>query len=478
MNPRVPLRSRSTAPSVGRHMARILVMMLPGLMLLVACFRYTGKPNLTLWLGAAFQVLVCILSFLSRQNYRQPLGPSVITLYVIALGWLWLGTSNLEDWYLYLAQAVLLMVPLIFFAFYLLADSGASALRRARLLAHRLAHRKDWPADLFACRLLPEVKALREAVKSDATPALELLDNPRHEVRVAALAALEFRKDWKPGQAESVLRIAQGAAEPAVRAAAVFALGNVDSQTLIEPLADFFRDGSPQVRAAAREALLWDAETRWKWIQHAIHHSLADPRCQDDGPYRVEGGGWSEEAIREWKAWSSEKGLVGERASLTLGVHYGQRLSDNCNAEVVDEIRREALDPRVPATLRLELVRHLQLNHELEREVLERLIDPMNPAPIRLIAVEALLRQGEHPEARAALHDLARLPNRQSALATAEVVQRCLGIDMGLALGQPHPPLHSRQAADVTRRVMTWAAKDDTRAQTPSEHVTRRLQEN
>jgi hypothetical protein len=127
--------------------------------------------------------------------------------------------------------------------------------------------------------------------------------------------------------------------------------------------------------------------------------------------------------------------------------------------------------------LRHELVRSLQANHELDRETLERLIDPMNPAPVRLIAIEALLRTGEHLEAQAALRDLARLPNREISLATAEVVQRWLGIDMGLAQGEPPPPLHSRQAADVTRRVMTWAAVQDSSPDATPHPLMRRLQE-
>ena len=58
----------------------------------------------------------------------------------------------------------------------------------------------------------------------------------------------------------------------------------------------------------------------------------------------------------------------------------------------------------------------------------------------------------------AALYDLARLPNREIALATAEVVQRRLGVDLGLPRGQPPPPIHSRMAAEVARRVLAWAA--------------------
>jgi hypothetical protein len=478
MNRRNAPHSAPTSSALGKHLGRAAVMLLPGVLLMVGCFRYSGNTNLMLWLGAAFQVLVCILSFLSRQNYRQPLGPSVVTLYVVALGWLWLGTASVKDWYLYLSQAILLMVPLIFFARYLLTDSGFSAIRRARLLAQRLSHRKDWPGDLSACRALPEVKAFREALKIDATPALDLLDHGRPEVRVAALAALEFRKDWKPGQAETVLRFAQGAPEATVRAAAIYALGNVESLDLIEQLAEFLRDSDPDVRLAAREALLWDAPRRWREIRHAVHRSLSDPPCFHDGPYRVEGEGWPEEAVTDWKAWSAEKGNAGHRACLTLAGYYGHLVSEDCSPEVVDEVRRLALDLHVPADLRHELVRLLHAHQELDQETLERFLNPMHPAPVRLIAVEALLRTGEHLAAQATVRDLARLPNREIAMATAEVVQRCLGIDMGLALGEPPPPLQSRQAAEVTRRMMTWAfAQDRSTEQTPRPLLSRRLQE-
>jgi hypothetical protein len=111
--------------------------------------------------------------------------------------------------------------------------------------------------------------------------------------------------------------------------------------------------------------------------------------------------------------------------------------------------------------LRIELVRLLLNNQELDRELLETLLDPANPAPLRLSAVEALLTQGDHIGARAALHDLARLPNREIALATAALVQRRMGVDLGLILNEPLPPIHSRQAAEVTRRVLQWASVHD-----------------
>ena len=109
----------------------------------------------------------------------------------------------------------------------------------------------------------------------------------------------------------------------------------------------------------------------------------------------------------------------------------------------------------------MELARILKKNGLLPQDLHERLLDTANPAPLRLIAAEALLAEGNHPAAIAALRDVARLPNREIALATADVVQRRLGVDVGLALGQPLPPVQSRQAADVTRRVMSWASQSE-----------------
>jgi hypothetical protein len=109
----------------------------------------------------------------------------------------------------------------------------------------------------------------------------------------------------------------------------------------------------------------------------------------------------------------------------------------------------------------MELARILKKDNLLPRDLHEKLLDTANPAPLRLIAAEALLAEGKHTAAVAALKEVARLPNREIALATAEIVQRRLGMDLGLSLGQPLPPVQSRQAADVTRRVMTWATQSE-----------------
>jgi hypothetical protein len=448
-------------PSVLTVVVRMAVLALPACLLLIACLRATGGQARLLWLGAAFQILLCCLLLLNQRSWQQPAGPPVIILYLIALSWLWLVAGSSEEWYPQLARAVLLVVPLLVFAVQTLRDSGALAYRRARILCERLAQRTTWPASLGDCGTLPEVKALREALVLDATPALALLKHERKELRVAALAALEFRKFWKRSQAEMVLHMAQRASEPMVRATAIMALGNVDDQSYVEALAEFLRDPAWEVRRAAMEAVLWDTESRWPWVRHVVRRSLSDPLFQADGALRHGGQLLTDEAVADLTAWSAEKGCLGERAALTLGSHYNRALSANPTPELFAYLKHRVADPHMGAALRLEVALLLREYGELDRKQVNDLLAPVNPAPLRLMAADSLLAEGTHSEALATLRDVARLPNRELALTTAAVVQRRLGVDLGLALGEALPPLHSRLAAEVTRRVMTWAMQND-----------------
>ncbi len=448
--------------------ARGAVLLTPAFLLLIGAARSSGGFSLLLGLGALFQCLACVLTFFSGKGWREPVGPAVIMLYVIALSWLLVAAVGLDDWYLHTCQAVLLVVPLCFFAVQCLRDSGAPTLRRARQLAYQLSRRSDWPADLDACRLLPEVKALREALHVDAGPALELLSHARPQVRVAALAALEFRQNWQPGQAELVLSAARRAQEPEIRAAAGYALANRDDQEIIEGLAEFLYDPSHGVRLAATEALLWNTEYRWPWIRSAVRRCLSDSACQQDGALRLEGRRLTDEAVSDLTGWAAEKGCLAVRAAMTLGIHYGQVLAAGRDPEMNADLLKQLTDPHAPSVLRLVLARLLHHHRELNAHVLTQLLVPSTPAPVRLMAADALIADGNSPDAVAALYDLARLPNREIALATAEVVQHRLGVDMGLTRGQPTPPIHSRMAAEVARRVLAWVAQHDGGDATPA----------
>lgn len=445
--------------SAGVISARIGVLFLPAVVLLVGNFRTwalgKGLPT-EVWLGTVCQLLVCLFVVI-RRDWRKPPGPVVLVLYLVALTLLWYGNGDHSDWYLHFSQACLLVVSMTVFALQILSESGAPAVRRARVLARRLAERKDWPDDLAACRALPEVKALREAVHLDPTPALALLLHPRPQVRIAALSALEFRKEWRRGEAELVLEAAQRSNEPVIRATAISCLANVDDRVLMEKVAGWACDPSVEVRRAATEALLWDTQHRWSWIRDAVRAALAHPLLQDDGPLLQNHQVLPPEAIKDLKAWTAEKGILGLRAAQTLAAHYNQAVNEQADDTVIEELRQQVGDPRAPAPLRLEFVQFLSRNHLFDDALQKKLLDPMNPASLRLLAAEEILDRGDSAEAVAVLREVAGLPNREIALATAGIVQRRLGVDMGLALGQPLPPLNSRTAAEVTRRVMQWA---------------------
>ncbi len=223
--------------------ARAVILLLPAGFLLVAALRSWDQTPWVLLGGMGVQLFICGLSFLSHRSWSQPIGPSIVTLYLTAVAWLWFGDMA-NDWFTHLSKGILIGFPIIVFGYRALIESGAPVMRRAYTLAQRLANQQDLPTDLTKCRTLPEVKAFR-----------------------AALAGLEFRKHRQPGQAEHVLQTAQRSEEPAMRAATVLALGKLDERMMIETLAQFLNDPKRAVRRAAVEALLWDSEHRWNWIR-------------------------------------------------------------------------------------------------------------------------------------------------------------------------------------------------------------------
>ena len=461
MHPRFAARAARTRSLFLVRLMRLTMLLLPLVLTAVCSVRAPDEQKGLLWLGTLFQGLGCLLAVFSWRGLHQPVSTAVIILYVIALSWLLLATGGTEDPFVHVSRAILLVVPLGFFGIQCLFESGAPALRRATLLAQHLASRRDWPEQLDGCRHLPEVKALREALHIDAQPALNLLANPRPQVRVAALAALEFREHWRKGQADVVLNVAQRAAEPEIRAAAVGALANIDDRNTIEALAEFLCDPSPLVRREAAEAMLWDVEARWPWVRNAVRLALGHANCQHDGPFRQDGVLFPPDAVADLTAWACEKGLLGLRAAQTVAAHYAQSLAAKPDPALFQQLRRQVADPHTPPMLRLELVRLLLQCGDLDPALLRQLIAPSCPALLRLTAVEALLESEDSGEAVAALHDLARLPNREIALMVADVVQRRLGEDMGLPRDGSLPPVHTRPAAEVARRVMCWAAQAD-----------------
>src|SRR5262249_41749930 len=163
----MPLRSWSgllptlrPKPNVTRVSAaiRMAVIFLPALLLLLGTLRahssVHGNPQLLLFVGTAFQILLCGLGLRALRSPRQKIGPIVLVVYLTGLAWLWIGRSlaDLDDWYLHFVQAMLLIVSLVVFAMQILLDSGAPEWRRAQILADRLGQRTGWPSELTQIR--------------------------------------------------------------------------------------------------------------------------------------------------------------------------------------------------------------------------------------------------------------------------------------------------------------------------------------
>jgi hypothetical protein len=186
---------------------------------------------------------------------------------------------------------------------------------------------------------------------------------------------------------------------------------------------------------------------------------MGDAAVAADGPLvKSSGALLRPEVVTDLSAWAAEKGILGVRAAASLAAHYDSLLHTTPDSPMAASLARQLVDPHAPPALRMELAQVLRNHDKLTREMQEALLDPATPAPLRLLAADLILKEGVFPAAVTALREVSRMPNREMALATAEIVQRRLGIDLGLALDSELPALQSRQAADVTRRLMRWAA--------------------
>lgn len=452
--------TRPTREPMARSLPFTLVhfgaLFLPGILLALVGLHCSGSTRLWFLVGAVGGfALSAILYRVGDPRPWHDLLPVIPS--AVALVWHWFGKVDFADPLHRIIQSIFVIMAVSLFAGQTLVAGGGPALRRSRWLAARLAARRKWPEQLNDCRTVPEVDTLRDSIADDAAPALPLLQHDSPQVQIAALAALEFRKTWQYGQPEQVLSLAQSAPYPEVRAAAILALAHCQQRLLIEALADSLRDPCPPVRQAAVEALLWDTEYRWIWIRHAVHDALADPRFSKDGGLTVSRGKFSAPAIVDLVAWSSESGVLGTRATQTLALHYSSQMLANPTQQLVKQLRDLVVSPRATTIMRLELANILIEQGQMTEELLQQLLNPANPSPLRLLAVESLLVANQLEQAVDVLREVARQPNRELALAAATLVQKYLHVDLGLALGQPPPPIHSRQAADVTRRIMDWA---------------------
>src|SRR4051794_13452553 len=101
-------KSRRGQPRTGlvQHLGRLTLLALPLALLLIASFRLPNAVARLLWMGVLFQGLGILLALWTRQGGREPLGPALIMLYIIALGWMLFSSVGRPDWFLYVAQAI------------------------------------------------------------------------------------------------------------------------------------------------------------------------------------------------------------------------------------------------------------------------------------------------------------------------------------------------------------------------------------
>jgi len=438
-----------------------LALMLPAALLLLGGFPSDAQVRLWQWMGAGIALLLGLAIY--RATRKQPLRlPLAVAPYAFAVIWHWFNQPHFgDDPFPHFVQGTLVVMAVGIFSLQALLASGAPSLGTANRIVQRLLQRKQWPATLKECRALPEVRELRRALAEEAAPVMPLLSDPRPQVQIIGLGALESRKTWRLGQADIVLKMAQSGPHSEIRCAALLAISAIQQRLIVEAVAECLRDPDPAIRTAAAESLFWDCKNRWLWMRGAVHDALADPRLIKDGPLAIPRGVFPPPVVVDLTAWATETGALGVRATQSLSMHYAQALTERPDPRLLTQLRQQIGDPKAATVLRVELAHLLKQHGQLTDDLLLRMIEATNPSPLRLMAVEALLQIGPNERAVDVLREVARQPNRELALLAAIVVQKYLHVDLGLAVGEPPPPIHSRQTSDVTRRVIEWAKSSE-----------------
>src|SRR5258708_1302253 len=86
---------------------RGVILLLPAAVLFIAAARSWESQPWVLVGGLAFQMLIFLLTFLSYRSWNQPIGPSIVTLYLTAVAWLWFG-DGINDWFTHLCKGGLI----------------------------------------------------------------------------------------------------------------------------------------------------------------------------------------------------------------------------------------------------------------------------------------------------------------------------------------------------------------------------------
>ncbi len=441
------------APSPIARLIHYGILAGPAALLGGLALRYDSR---LLAIGAAGELLGAALFLRRGLAWKPPVSASVILLYVMALGWCWFHTRDLHEPPAAFARGMLLLVPVGLLFAHDLARTGAEARRQARRHVSRLRRRRDWPDDPAQIPRLPDVRALRDVVARDPSPLFGLFNDPRAEVRMAAFAALEGRKHWRPSEIAIVLHKLHQMTEPAVRAVAITALAPASEPNTALELASFLRDPEPSVRLAAIRAALTNPGQRWAVVRESVRAYLADPRFASDGGLPGSASRLPAVAVCDLTAWAMEPEPLGSRAIRALIEHFAHRLRGEIDYDLVSDLSGQIIDPNTPAGLRVEIAHLMRTFQLLTPDLLDRMTNSDQPGPIRLLAAEAMLAQNPaDSDALDVLRGLGRQPNRELALGVAKVLQQQLGFDMGVPADRL--ALQSKAAGDIVKRVLQWA---------------------
>jgi HEAT repeat protein len=452
-------------------MVSAVLLLGPAALLGLAAVRAEGLSR-SVMAGVAVTIGLEGLFLLVRYGPQRAAGSLFLLLfYGIAAGVLRFSATDFDAPQTHLTLAATLLVPIALFVRRELATTGGNA-RRVKFLIRQLLSRKEWPVTFAVYRDCPHIQALRDGLRDDAAPALPLLAHDDVRIQVAVLTALEFHANWRKGQVEAVLQRAHFSDEPAVRAAAVLALAHVTKGRHLLGVLPFLRDPQAEVRWAAAMAVLWDAGPRWPEIRGQVRLALAAPHATKDGPLPCSAA-LPAAAIDDLVNWSAEAGPVGRRSTMTLVRHCQKAIQEDGSPEAIGRVVALVSDPSVPAGLRVELAHRLQQADAFPTDFGSRLLGAGQPTMLRVLAAGAVLSRRGDPRAIEVLREAARQPNREIALAAASIVQKYLSLDMGLPVGAALPATNSREAADVTRRVLKWATEPGSQSgiETPSDAV-------
>jgi HEAT repeat protein len=336
------------------------------------------------------------------------------------------------------------------------STTGGNA-RQAKFLIGRLLARKDWPATFEEYKSCPLIHSLKDALGENAAPVLPLLAHDDIRVQMASLTALEFFPTWRKNQVEVLLQRAAYSDQPTVRAAVMLALANVVKSRHVNALLPFLTDSSDVVRRAAAIAILWDSSNRWSDVRTYIRAALGAPHAARDGPLPCSGS-LPQAALQDLVNWAVESGPVGKRSTATLVRHCKKAIHEDGSPMAIDRVVSLVASTKVPAAIRVEIAHRLQTADAFPVDVAINLLGPASPTMLRVLAAGAILSNHNNTEAIEVLRDAAKHPNREITLVVANLVQKYLGVDLGLAVGGQPPATNSREAADIARRVQKWAA--------------------